>query len=618
MSSEDNDENISDTNDNVKSDTVISSSGGSECTCSTVLSHGTDQHDGDVSVKADLPKPSDTETHDEFMGRCMANPIMNNEFPDNDQRWAVCMTQHEGHEFPEAVESEEEYENWEEEDVTAAEYQGRKVTLNKPFRTPNENKKFGVYTKNEKGTVVIVRFGDPNMEIKRDDPKRRKAFRDRHNCASPGPKWKARYWSCKMWSSKPVNKITSEEEACCGGCATQTAVEEQVSCPTGSIQIGDTCVPVTVVTEIAVDKAEAIISASSGKSAIKISGIAFTNGYNKNKWALTKKGAEEVVEQMVGGDVTLNHPSAVPGGAGFSRNMNGDVDEAVIGIVTEAVMEDKEDEEDGYVVRYSAEVYRPELFEALESGLWLRGDYGVSIGGYGIPMKSDEDGMIFDSGFTFDHLAIVHKPAYEEANIESVEKVAKAKYSTEPEQFDKVSDMTDEHIPTEEEESPVVANEEMESLRAELILAQATIEEFKAAEAAKVEEARQALVVEATELGLKGHEDLSSDTIESLIASWKQAHPDPEPVVMEAASPASDENVAEVVEASESPKAVVSNYLNDKVVESDEDLYARCYNAWASAWNSTISSDERTGGMHAQSYEQLKERGIVGPRGVIN
>lgn len=81
----------------------------------------------------------------------------------------------------------------------AAEYQGKTVTLNKPFRTPKGPKKFAVYTKNEKGTVVIVRFGDPNMEIKRDDPQRRKNFRSRHNCDNPGPKWKARYWSCYQW-----------------------------------------------------------------------------------------------------------------------------------------------------------------------------------------------------------------------------------------------------------------------------------------------------------------------------------------------------------------------------------------------------------------------------------
>jgi hypothetical protein len=80
----------------------------------------------------------------------------------------------------------------------AAEYQGRKVTFNKPFRTPKGPKKFAVYTKNESGKVVIVRFGDPNMEIKKDNPARRKSFRARHKCdTAPGPKWKARYWSCK-------------------------------------------------------------------------------------------------------------------------------------------------------------------------------------------------------------------------------------------------------------------------------------------------------------------------------------------------------------------------------------------------------------------------------------
>lgn len=82
---------------------------------------------------------------------------------------------------------------------TAAEYQGRKVTLNKPFRTPDGPKKFAVYTKNDKGTVVIVRFGDPNMKIKKNIPERRRSFRARHNCDNPGPKWKARYWSCKAW-----------------------------------------------------------------------------------------------------------------------------------------------------------------------------------------------------------------------------------------------------------------------------------------------------------------------------------------------------------------------------------------------------------------------------------
>ena len=81
----------------------------------------------------------------------------------------------------------------------AVEYQGRKVKLNKPFLTPDGPKKRSVYVKNDKGNVVKVNFGDPNMEIKKDNPARRKSFRARHNCANPGPKWKARYWSCKFW-----------------------------------------------------------------------------------------------------------------------------------------------------------------------------------------------------------------------------------------------------------------------------------------------------------------------------------------------------------------------------------------------------------------------------------
>jgi hypothetical protein len=84
-------------------------------------------------------------------------------------------------------------------EAKASEYQGRKVTLNKPFRTPDGPKKFSVYVKNEKGNVVKVNFGDPNMKIKKNIPERRKSFRARHNCDSPGPKWKARYWSCKAW-----------------------------------------------------------------------------------------------------------------------------------------------------------------------------------------------------------------------------------------------------------------------------------------------------------------------------------------------------------------------------------------------------------------------------------
>ena len=86
-------------------------------------------------------------------------------------------------------------------DIMESEYQGKKVKLNDPIRTSeNPKKKFKVYVKNEKGKVVVVRFGDPNMSINRDDPGARKNFRARHQCdTNPGPKWKARYWSCFQW-----------------------------------------------------------------------------------------------------------------------------------------------------------------------------------------------------------------------------------------------------------------------------------------------------------------------------------------------------------------------------------------------------------------------------------
>ena len=72
---------------------------------------------------------------------------------------------------------------------------------------PGDVKKTKVYVKNDKGNVVKVEFGDPNMDIKRDDPERRKNFRARHNCDNPGPKYKARYWSCKFWSTKSVSDL---------------------------------------------------------------------------------------------------------------------------------------------------------------------------------------------------------------------------------------------------------------------------------------------------------------------------------------------------------------------------------------------------------------------------
>ncbi len=81
--------------------------------------------------------------------------------------------------------------------IEEVKYQGRTVPLNKPMR--GDSKKFKVYVKNEKGNVVKVNFGAKGMNIKKNNPVRRKAFRARHNCKNPGPKWKARFWSCKAW-----------------------------------------------------------------------------------------------------------------------------------------------------------------------------------------------------------------------------------------------------------------------------------------------------------------------------------------------------------------------------------------------------------------------------------
>jgi hypothetical protein len=86
---------------------------------------------------------------------------------------------------------------YEDEQLDEAEYQGRKVSLGKPMQ--GDVAKFKVYVKNEKGNVIKVNFGDKTMRIKKSNPARRKSFRARHKCATPGPRTKARYWSCRKW-----------------------------------------------------------------------------------------------------------------------------------------------------------------------------------------------------------------------------------------------------------------------------------------------------------------------------------------------------------------------------------------------------------------------------------
>ena len=82
-------------------------------------------------------------------------------------------------------------------DLDEAEYRGRNVPLGKKMK--GDVKKSKVYVRKPNGNVVKVEFGDPNMRIKKSNPKRRKSFRARHNCDNPGPRWKARYWSCRSW-----------------------------------------------------------------------------------------------------------------------------------------------------------------------------------------------------------------------------------------------------------------------------------------------------------------------------------------------------------------------------------------------------------------------------------
>lgn len=829
-----------------------------------------------------MPDVREGENRKEYMDRCMSDSKMGEEFGNPSQRAAVCNSYFEDKKglnakagmedyifsTPEGAKkksmeigfngeihsdkmadgtmmyfparTEEEFQEWfdkndshdasyDKEKVEAAEYQGKKVTLNKPFRTQGGKKKFAVYVQNPAGRVIIVRFGDPNMEIKRDDPKRRKAFRDRHDCANKKDRTKAGYWSCRQWRSgnkveasetdEDNNKdyplwfdiwsetepqIIEAEENCaelkedCGcGCSEEKAIaaepkpsadethgeymsrcqeagyseeecmaaheghsfKEEAShyddedkkkmkasecdnqCPIGEEMVAGSCQPVNVTMEATIDSISAKIQASTGRTILEIKGVAFHEGFNKNHWAITKRGAEATVEKMIGADLTLNHPKAKD--IGFERNMNGGVDEANVGVVTQASIDYPDKER--YEVRYAAHVYREELFEALESGLWLKPDYGVSIGGYGIPISANEKGMVFDMDFTFDHLAIVHKPAYNRATIETVKKIEKTveavqygkpskndprKTPAKPDERRKgskknkpdsakkpnksivvspatrktirtkmqehnkkgkgskasmgallsvfrrgagafstshapnmsrngwgiarvnaflyllrngrpsnpnykqdndllpkghsrakrtskaketfisqsasrteyrkgITDMSDEEIVNEEN----VSASEMEALQAELVLARAELEEMKAMEASKHEEARLELVASANELGLKGHEDLSSETLTSLIASWEASRPATPVVEMKPAEPAM---ASETPPSSPVSEKVVANYLNGKIVKTPESLYEQAWNAWASAWNKTLSGGETTDErIRAPKYTEL-------------
>jgi hypothetical protein len=367
-------------------------------------------------------------------------------------------------------------------------------------------------------------------------------------------------------------------------------------CPIGEEMIAGECRRIAVTCEIDIDSVEVRIEASTGLPVIRISGIAFHDGVNKNSWGIRPELAATVAGDMVNADVTLNHPQAEMGR--FTRNMDGGVNEATVGVITEASYNATIT---GYEVRYVAEVHRGELFEALESGLWMRPNYGVSIGGTGIPSEIIESSegertvMWFADDFELDHLAIVHRPAYEFANIETAERVEASetiKYQTNSStDYPKVNNMTDD---TEIEST--VASDELEALQAELVLREAKIAEYEAAEEARAESSRLTLVEKASEMGLKNHESFSTETLNSVIASWESSRPVIAEVELTPAEPAT----SEPVEATESNEPVVANYLNGVIVESSESLYARAYNSWAKAYNTVYAGEEP-----AKLYEEL-------------
>ena len=154
-----------------------------------------------------LPRTLDEQESSEY-----ANKLANYLFSEGYEDFDIYVNSHESEDLDEVTFDDDddfyaEYgEMWYNDDdiVDEAEYRGRKVKLGKPMQ--GDVKKFKVYVKNPKGNVVKVNFGHGGssvkgkaMSIKKNNPKRRKSFRARHNCDNPGPRHKARYWSCRKW-----------------------------------------------------------------------------------------------------------------------------------------------------------------------------------------------------------------------------------------------------------------------------------------------------------------------------------------------------------------------------------------------------------------------------------
>lgn len=185
-----------------------------------------------------IPNKRKDEDSKKFVSRCMSDTEMKKDYKDSQQRVAVCLqesraTAMEGADLAYQFADAKWDDEWDEftyevtvaggvfyEDdrdktlngpngISSKDSKDPKVTLNKPFRTPGGPKKFSVYVKNDKGNVVKVNFGSPekDMDIKRDDPERKKSFRARFKCDEQKDRTTPAYWSCKFWSNTKVSDM---------------------------------------------------------------------------------------------------------------------------------------------------------------------------------------------------------------------------------------------------------------------------------------------------------------------------------------------------------------------------------------------------------------------------
>jgi len=153
-----------------------------------------------TAMQIPLPRTLDEQESAEY-----AEKLANYLFAEGYEDFDIYVNAHEAEDLDEVTYDDDddfyaEYgDMWynDDDEIDEAEYRGRKVRLGKPMA--GDTKKFKVYVKNPKGNVVKVNFGQKGVKIKKGNAKRRRSFRARHNCDNPGPRHKARYWSCRKW-----------------------------------------------------------------------------------------------------------------------------------------------------------------------------------------------------------------------------------------------------------------------------------------------------------------------------------------------------------------------------------------------------------------------------------